>query len=112
MVCTKRSAASCLSSLAVSVRTPLAICYFRRSWYPFEMYRDLETRKEMRERAWEVDGWADTVHKARRVLSLESITILLTGPTDFTAGKVDGFAYFDAVTFQPVKMMGEAKGGK
>jgi hypothetical protein len=29
------------------------------------MYRDLETRKEMRERAWEVDGWADTVHKAR-----------------------------------------------
>ena len=65
MVCTKRSAAPRLSPLAVSVRTPLAICYSRRSWYPFKMYRDLETRKEMRERAWEVDGWADTVHKAR-----------------------------------------------
>jgi hypothetical protein len=37
--------------------------------YPFETYRDLETRKEMRERAWESDGWADTVHKARPGIS-------------------------------------------
>ena len=27
--------------------------------------RNLETRKEMRENAWQLDGWAGTVHKAR-----------------------------------------------
>lgn len=25
--------------------------------------RNLETRKETREKAWQVDGWSDTVHK-------------------------------------------------
>lgn len=28
-------------------------------------HRNLQTRKEMRENAWQVDGWASTVHKAR-----------------------------------------------
>jgi hypothetical protein len=27
-------------------------------------------RKEMREKAWQLDGWADTVHKARLFASL------------------------------------------
>ena len=27
--------------------------------------RNLETRKEMRENSWQLDGWASTVHKAR-----------------------------------------------
>ena len=27
--------------------------------------RNLETRKEMRENSWQLDGWAGTVHKAR-----------------------------------------------
>ncbi len=26
-------------------------------------FRDLESRKETREKAWQVDGWSDTVHK-------------------------------------------------
>ena len=34
------------------------------------LYRNLQTRKEMRENAWEVDGWASTVHKARPRTSL------------------------------------------
>jgi len=27
--------------------------------------RNLETRKEMRENSWQLDGWASTVHKVR-----------------------------------------------
>lgn len=26
-------------------------------------FSDFETRSEIREKAWQVDGWADTVHK-------------------------------------------------
>lgn len=31
--------------------------------------RDLQTRKETREKAWQVDGWSDTVHKVIRFIS-------------------------------------------
>jgi len=30
-------------------------------------YPDLHTRKEMREKAWQIDGWADTVHKTAQL---------------------------------------------
>lgn len=32
--------------------------------------RDLETRKEKREDAWQLDGWAGTVNKARLLVSI------------------------------------------
>ncbi|KAH9081582.1 NIPSNAP-domain-containing protein [Lactarius deliciosus] len=35
--------------------------------YHLWQYQNLETRKEMRERAWEADGWADTVHKTSQL---------------------------------------------
>ncbi|VDB87517.1 unnamed protein product [Peniophora sp. CBMAI 1063] len=30
-------------------------------------YPNLETRKEMREKAWQIDGWSDTVHKTSQL---------------------------------------------
>ncbi|KAH8990135.1 NIPSNAP-domain-containing protein [Lactarius hatsudake] len=35
--------------------------------YHLWQYQNLESRKEMRERAWEADGWADTVHKTSQL---------------------------------------------
>jgi NIPSNAP len=60
--------------------------------------RSLETRKEMRENAWQVDGWADTVHKARH--GHPRPIILLIQLTDRTTGEDDGLAHPDAVIIQ------------
>ncbi|TFY80527.1 hypothetical protein EWM64_g3479 [Hericium alpestre] len=39
-------------------------------------YRDLHARKEMREQAWQVDGWADTVGKTARLAKyMDSIVL-------------------------------------
>ena len=65
MVRTTWSVAPGLPPLAVPVRS---IPYHALFWALVVnnlKCRDLETRKQMRERAWESDGWADTVHKAR-----------------------------------------------
>ncbi|KAI0275143.1 NIPSNAP-domain-containing protein [Gloeopeniophorella convolvens] len=35
--------------------------------YHLWQYPNLETRKEMREKAWQVDGWSDTVHKTSQL---------------------------------------------
>jgi hypothetical protein len=35
----------------------------------YRLCRNLQTRKEMRENAWQVDDWASTVHKARPRIS-------------------------------------------
>lgn len=62
MVRTSWSVTPGLPPLAVPVRShpPTFV-----SGVDIPSYRNLQTRKEMRERAWQVDGWADTVHKAR-----------------------------------------------
>jgi hypothetical protein len=64
MVLTGWSTAPGVPSLAIPVRSFRYSDPQRRINIP-RPCRDLQTRKEMRERAWEVDGWADTVHKAR-----------------------------------------------
>ncbi|KAI0308278.1 NIPSNAP-domain-containing protein [Multifurca ochricompacta] len=44
--------------------------------YHLWQYPNLETRKEMRENAWQVDGWADTVHKTSQLArSMDSIIL-------------------------------------
>jgi len=39
-------------------------------------YPDLETRKEMREQAWKVDGWAQTVSKTAQLAKTMDAFIL------------------------------------
>lgn len=53
--------------------------------YHLWQHQDLETRKEMRERAWEVDGWADTVHKTSQLS--QSMDSLILTPLPFSSLK-------------------------
>ncbi|KAH9995959.1 NIPSNAP-domain-containing protein [Russula vinacea] len=48
--------------------------------YHLWQYPDLQTRKEMRERAWEVDGWADTVHKTSQLARTMDSLIMIPLP--------------------------------
>jgi len=43
-------------------------------------YSDLETRKMTRERAWQVDGWSDTVHKTGQLATTMDAYILSALP--------------------------------
>ncbi|KAI5121296.1 hypothetical protein M0805_003765 [Coniferiporia weirii] len=43
-------------------------------------YPDFETRSEIRERAWQVDGWSDTVHKTTQLAKFMDSTILVPLP--------------------------------
>ncbi|CAJ0762233.1 12000_t:CDS:2, partial [Entrophospora sp. SA101] len=45
-------------------------------------YPDLENRKITREKAWEVDGWAETVYKTVRLVQKMEANILK--PLDFS----------------------------
>jgi hypothetical protein len=43
-------------------------------------YSDLEKRKIIREQAWEVDGWAETVYKTVRLVHKMESNILIPLP--------------------------------
>ncbi|KAA1468080.1 NIPSNAP-domain-containing protein [Dentipellis sp. KUC8613] len=43
-------------------------------------YKDLHTRKEMREQAWQLDGWADTVGKTSQLAKYMDSIVLLPLP--------------------------------
>jgi len=43
-------------------------------------YPDLQTRKETREKAWQVDGWSDTVHKTSQLGKYMDSNILVALP--------------------------------
>ncbi|PAV22047.1 NIPSNAP-domain-containing [Pyrrhoderma noxium] len=43
-------------------------------------YPDFETRSEIREKAWQVDGWSDTVHKTSQLAKFMDSTILVPLP--------------------------------
>ena len=53
----------------------------------------------MRENAWEVDGWASTVHKARPRTSFALFIRLMTHLIDIATRKDDGFTHFDTTAF-------------
>jgi len=45
--------------------------------YHLWQYPDLQTRKEMRENVWQVDGWASTVHKTSQLSrSMDSLILI------------------------------------
>ncbi|CAJ0837875.1 16222_t:CDS:2 [Entrophospora sp. SA101] len=46
------------------------------------IFYDLENRKITREKAWEVDGWAETVYKTVRLVQKMETNILK--PLDFS----------------------------
>ncbi|KAI0257062.1 NIPSNAP-domain-containing protein [Lactifluus subvellereus] len=48
--------------------------------YHLWQYQSLETRKEMRENAWQVDGWADTVYKTAQLARTMDSLILTPLP--------------------------------
>ncbi|KAH9178646.1 NIPSNAP-domain-containing protein [Lactarius sanguifluus] len=48
--------------------------------YHLWQYQNLETRKEMRERAWEADGWADTTSQLARSMDSFVLTPLPFSP--------------------------------
>jgi len=45
-------------------------------------YPDLQSRKETREAAWQVDGWSDTVHKTAQLA--EHMDAFILTPTDYS----------------------------
>jgi hypothetical protein len=67
--------------------------------------RDLTTRKETRQKAWEVDGWAETVSKVRGPrLSVMRGKLNVVNETDGPAREVDGRLHFDAAPLVSVKV--------
>ncbi len=96
MVLTGWSIAPGVPSLAVSVRTSDPWRWVNAN--APQLYRNLQMRKEMRENAWGVDGWASTVHKARPRTSVLFVR-LMTYPIDISTRKDDGFTHFDTAVF-------------
>lgn len=66
--------------------------------------RDLTTRKETRQRAWEVDGWAETVLKVRGPDYPGSTESLTPTNTDLPARKIDGRLYLDTAPLVSVEV--------
>jgi len=48
--------------------------------YHLWQYQSLQMRKEMREKAWQLDGWADTVHKTAQLARTMDSLILTPLP--------------------------------
>jgi hypothetical protein len=65
-------------------------------------YRNLETRKEKREEAWELDGWAETVSKVSSDTNFSTYND--TPSADGTIGQIHGFLHSSATSFQPPKV--------
>ena len=62
--------------------------------------RSLQVRKEIRNKAWQNDGWAETVTKVSQgVFSLDNHLSDII-PIDCTIDKVNGLFYFDTTIIQ------------
>ena len=67
------------------------------------MPRNLQKRRDIREKAWQNDGWAETVSKARFPMSLIGMTLLtLTPQTAQLAQTMDAFI-LTPLSFSPLK---------
>ena len=67
-------------------------------------YPDLATRKETREKAWQVDGWAETVSKVSRACLVGAVPLLIVC-ADVADGKVYGLFHNVAPALQPPQMI-------
>lgn len=68
------------------------------------MFSSLEARKELREQAWRIDGWAETVSKAS--LGQPQINeILNVLRIDGTIGKVHGLLHSETPFIQPSQVV-------
>lgn len=62
-------------------------------------FRDLHTRKELRENAWKLDGWSDTVTKVRNVATPSNLYLLST----FIVVQTSQYSKFmDSLILQPL----------
>jgi hypothetical protein len=64
MVHTGRAVASSPPHVAISVGCPNM---FLKLQFFMTLIRNLDSRKEKREQAWQLDGWAETVSKVRSI---------------------------------------------
>ena len=64
------------------------------------MPRNLQKRRDIREKAWQNDGWAETVSKVRFPMSYIGMTLLIWNTPDRAAGTVNGCFYSDAAVIQ------------
>jgi len=71
--------------------------------------RNLDARKEMREKAWQVDGWAETVSKVRATTLL--CTASVSQPeSDGPGCEAHGFVHPTPTLLQPFEMRGDITG--
>ncbi len=52
----------------------------KKKYHLINKYSDLQTRKEMREKAWEIDVWASTVSKTVKLIDKMDSRILKPNP--------------------------------
>ena len=72
-------------------RAPICLPELLTNNSPPPLDRDLTTRKETRQKAWEVDGWAETVSKVRGArFSAIHGKLNAVNETDFPTREVDG----------------------
>ena len=64
------------------------------------MDRNLQKRRDIREKAWQNDGWAETVSKARFPMTFIRMTWLSLRSPDGATGTDNGCFYFDAAVIQ------------
>ena len=87
--------------VAVSVRDVLFSFFAMEGSYKgYPNPRNLQKRRDIREKAWQNDGWAETVSKARIPMSSRGITLLTLDSPDGAAGTDNGCIYFDAAVIQ------------
>jgi hypothetical protein len=69
------------------------------------LHRDLTTRKETRQKAWEVDGWAETVSKVRGPrLSVVDGKINVVNANRLHCSQIDGCLHFDTAPLVSVEV--------
>lgn len=66
----------------------------------YTIYRNLEVRKETREKAWQIDGWAETVSKVSVEASYLTIK-WMESLSDSSARQFNGLLHSCAPLFQP-----------
>lgn len=99
VVLTGWTSSSSPSHVAVSVRYA-GYCVWSTT---DEFASDLHTRKETREKAWQLDGWSETVSKVFiTFLCCNALTKVVSDGRVFQA---DGFIHPHAVTVQPSKVI-------
>lgn len=64
--------------------------------------RDLQTRKELRQKAWQLDGWAETVSKVRYAVSDHSSSPERAQQTSKLAHTMDSYI-LSPLDYSPLK---------